>query len=82
MHKTLKGQKAELTRGIKRVMSYLDDVEDQIRNQHPQPNGDIYLHGEVVARKGEDGVIRRSISTIECMRDKVRWIQQRKNLDL
>lgn len=55
-----KSQKAQLTKDIKRMQEYANDINDQIANQHPQPNGSIFLHGDIIAWKTEGGRIYKT----------------------
>lgn len=44
-------EKRSLTKEIKSLETYVRDADEQLANQHPQPNGAIYLHGEIIAFK-------------------------------
>lgn len=63
-----RSEKTALTKEIAGQAQYVKDLLDVLTNQHPQPNGDIYLHGERVTKhtyKVEkatlDGMIQRRV---------------------
>jgi len=41
-------QKRQNTKDLYEMAAVIADLFDQINNQYPQPNGDIYLHGEII----------------------------------
>lgn len=40
--------KRNLTRDMNELRSYIYDIHKELLTQKPQPNGRIYLHGEVI----------------------------------
>lgn len=40
--------KISLRKEINSLTEYMNDLQHECKNQFPQPNGDIYLHGEVI----------------------------------
>jgi hypothetical protein len=46
----LSAAKRQLTKDIANQREFVADILDQLTNQHPQPNGDIYLHGERITK--------------------------------
>lgn len=77
---TLSALKAQLTREVRELRSYLAEVQEQKETQHPQPNGAIYLHGEVVAWN-EGGKVRDALHTIHTKRYFDRLVARRNAME-
>lgn len=43
-----KSEKIQNTKNLKEVKNHLIDMDNEIENQYPQPNGKIFLHGSPI----------------------------------
>lgn len=79
---SLKSLKSNLTREIKALQEYVNDCNNEIANQYPQPNGDICLHGDVIAVKiPHSGIVIKKRIFIEAQRELAKMISKRKSMN-